>query len=576
MPSVAPCDFPLAKSLQNLKVSVTYIPVPGDNEKLDCTVDFLNTSVRSTDLPSDTASNVEDDHEAVDGTVSDDDIEATERHQLTDSSSNDVSLFLGYIQMVGYVRLNNDFNGTGGSSAKDVFWKNHEFATKYPTEDEHDKVEAILQTPFFNENDALCHFKTKLAGWPDFRAGSIDAAGLYLLHDLAFAFNSKEPPKIESAGISAQESHFFVSELPQCIVPFYVTSQHLLFSSTRIKAGERETHKLRLSIPSKSLPPSYNTRLTGFLGDNGLVSICYKFIVGLLDETDQGMIPRSIYFPLEFTPGQIRTERGWSQANFLQQPIVDKDWQPRAIEADADHCRSNGKTTERNSEVKKKAAKAKLEAELANLINSSVETVAAKERRKSSVSLKKDDHGYIPQIPSKTRLSYQIMVNGQHLCQALVSKASYRVGEDVHFCLSLPSTHSLATRVVGVVTHIEAHEVFHLVEQRKLVNIYKVTPSIKVNTYASALAITAENEHNSVCSMINLPLLLTQQFQASTLMDLRYFLVFSLVLNEFDEQNHIACLDQDDERAVAEYLHEYQAESEFHKFRFSIPLVVLP
>lgn len=576
MPSVAPCDLPLAKILQNLTVSVTYSQVPGNPEELDCTIDFLNTSVSSTSISENSISNGEKDIDTLVDSSLDEDAEATERSKLTDPASNDISLFLGYIQMVGYVRLNNDFAGSGSSTSAELFWKNHEYASKYPTENEHDKVEAILQTPFFNDKDTLCHFKNKLAGWPEIRAGTVDAVSQYLLHDLAHSFNSKEPPKTNGTLLSAQELNFLVSEFPQCIVPFYVTSQHLLFSSTNIKGGARETHKLRLPVPANTLPPSYNTRLTGFLGDNGLVSICYKFVVGLLDENKDGMSSRSMYFPYEFTPGQLRTERGWSQPDFLQLPIVDKSWKPRVIETEALDARSNGKTNSGNSDTKKRS-EAKLQAELENLINSSVETVAAKERRKSSVSLmKKDDNGYIPQIPTKTRLSYQIMVNSQHLCQAFLSKASFRVGEDVHFCLSLPTTHSLATRVVGAVAHIEAHEVFHLPEQRKLINVYKVTPSIKLNTYASALAITSEDENCLVSNMINLPLLLTQQFQASTLMDLKYFLVFSLVLNEFDEEHHIASLDQEDDRAVAEYVQAYQVESEFHKFKFSIPLIVLP
>lgn len=619
MPHVAPTDHPLTKTLPNLAVSVTYTQVAGSPNELDCTIELRNTNAPK-NKPSEKTRNgkkssgdiqTDESHLAEEALDEDEDGDydehepANESQKLT-TESKETLIFLGYIQLVGYVRLNNDFAGSGLS--RDLFWKNTDYSSRYPIENEHDKVEAILQTPLFNENDHLCSFRNKLAGWPDFKNGPSDDLAVDLLHDLAHTFNSGEPLSGEHAGVSQQEAASIASEFSQCIVPFYVTLQHLLFSSTTIQPGEVERYRRRVRIPGHELPPSYNMALTGYAGDNGLVSICYNLVVGLLDESSGGMTLRSLYFPWRFSPAQIRTERGWSQPNYLQKPIVDKNWLPQALDS-GDSENSNGSQTQRKgiqagtngagnlsgqfsiaspeieshtemaSKPKNKClAKEKLQAELANLMNSTVEMVATTERRKSSVSvMKRDENGYIPQVPAKTRVSYQIKVNNQFLCQALISKATYRVGEDIYFCLDVPSSKTLDTRVVGAVAHVEAHEVFHIDENRKLVNVYKVTPAIKVNTYANALAITPEESTSStVSSMLNLPLYLAQQFQASTLMDLKYFLVFSLVLNDFDTEHLIVSLDQDDEKAVSEFLQVYKSESEFHKFKFSVPLTVLP
>lgn len=647
MPHVVPIDHPLTKLLPNLAVSVTYTQVSGSPNELDCTIEIRNTNERERKNSScnsnyekygkdskndkevaqdgneiDENDNEIEENEGDDEHYANDGNEYDEESQKLTSLSKDVSIFLGYIQLVGYVRLNNDFAGNGLS--RDLFWKNDDYSSRYPIENEHDKVEAILQTPLFNEKDSLCSFKNKLAGWPDFKTGPSDATSVDLLHDLAHSFNSGEPlgrqwlssgdgrgaeGRIGGSGgggaaVTLQEAASISTEFSQCIVPFYVTLQHLLFSSTKIRPGETEKFTRRVQIPGNELPPSYNTDLTGFHGENGLVSICYHLVVGLSDENASGLALRNLYFPWRFSAAQIRTERGWSQPNYLQKPIVDKDWLPQVISpessgngslqgqrhqetvselirltiSDETANNKNDKIEDLALKAKQSAAKEKLKAELANLMSSTVEMVATTERRKSSVSIsKRDENGYIPQIPAKSRVSYQIKVNNQFLCQALMSKATYRVGEDVHFCLDVPSAKALDTRVVGAVAHIEAHEVFHVDETRKLVNVYKVTPAIKVNTYANALAISSEEGTSSaISSMLNLPLYLAQQFQASTLMDLKYFLVFSLVLNDFDTENLIISIDQEDEKAVSEYLQVYKTESEFHKFKFSVPLTVMP
>lgn len=576
MPSISACDYTHTKTLDSLAVSVTYARIPGNSQELDCIVTFKNTSPKprerhseqlSNDMFESANSNGQDKERRASGQ------ETSESNQLKTASS-DVSLFLGYIQLVGYVRLNNDFNATG--TPRDTFWKNLEYASKYPIENEHDKVEGILLTPFFNQHDALRSDKNKLAGWPDLKNCLADTTSLHLLHDLAHIFNGEEPPVARQSAISNQEFNFLTSEFPLSIVPFFVTLQHLLFSSTKIRPEEAESHKLRFQIPKNSLPPSYNTGLTGFLGENGLISICYLFVVGILEEGFSGMHSKSIYFPFHFIPALVRTERGWSQPDYLRKPEVYKDWLPRSDSKL--NTTLNGKPHKETDKENTSAARNKLVFELDNLVNSSVETVAAKERRKSSVSImRKEEHGCILQIPTKTRVSYQIKANDQILCTALMSKTVYHVGEDIHYCLDLPCTRSLSTRVVGAVAHIEAHEVFHISELRKMVNIYKVTPAIKMNTYATALGISSKNDASiSVSNVINLPSSLTQQFQASSLMDLKYILKFALVLNEFDEESQISSIDQLDEKAVVDYLQAYKSECDFHKFDFSIPLTVLP
>lgn len=576
MPTVGPYDVSLTKSLENLAISVSYSQVPISPTELDCAIEFRNTAGErrcDVDRTSPDTSDSEDGglaRQSRSGKIQ------GEKTHVARAEPEAASLFLGYVQLVGYVRVNHKIGGSGtAAAARDVFWKNQSYAGKYPVAKEQEKVEAILQTPFFTRHECADAFKNKFAGWPDFKSGEMDSVSTYLLHDLAHTFNSREPPPPGASAPNAQEVVFLTSEFPQSIVPFYVTSQHLLFSSTRIDAGCSQTNKIRISIPDHTLPPSYNTGLTGYLGDNGLVSICYQFVVGLLKESLSGMASRSVFFPLEFVPSQIRTERGWLQADFLQRPVVDKNWRPRVV-TDAVNIPNGNAGDAEKSGRRVEAAKSKLAAEIDSLIHSSVETVAAKERCRSLMAVsRKDSHRYIPQMPRKPRVSYQIMANGQSVCVALMSKATYSVGEDIHFCLDLPVRKSLTTRVVGAVVHVEAHEVFHSSETDKPVNAYKVTPSVKLNTYTCALAISDDEHLLQVASILSLPTYLAPQFQASTLMDLKYVLVFSLVLNEFDAEHHISSLDYDDTVVVADYIQKYE-ESEFHEFKFFVPLTVLP
>lgn len=641
MPSTA--QHTLVKRVTpTLEVSLTTSAVADDPEKLDVEVVFCNVEhLADADTSSDTRP---------DGSWFRS-LWAGEQAQLVLLSA-ELLLLMGYVQLFGYVRLNQHIGSDGVSdTAQSVYWKNKEYLAKYTPPGVDDKVEGIMHTPFFRSHSGASPLKGRIGGIQDLNARLFDPTRAYLLHDLAHGFNTLPLPAEGELDLSEMQQTQLASDLSSCIVPFYVTAQHLLFSSVRLVLGNTVSYKMRISLPPRSLPPSYNTKLSGAAGDAGLLSIAYLFVVGLLEEKEGDMRQRSIYFPLEFRPGTLGHEREWLQHDYLQLAIVDKTWAPegenepkealvKAIdttktkiidettvtndgttETNDETTATNDGTTETNHETTETNDDITLDAltiengnghahggpkeagdsetavdysehqngkptkptryerfskDLDTLIESSVHCVAINERRRSSVAVAKQNSGLFQQVPSKLRVSYQIRVNNRNLCVVTMSKPYYHVGEDIHFFMRSNGEDTEATRIVGTVTHIEAHEIFHVEEKRKVVNLYKVTPTVKINSYANALADAyAQDGPSTVASMINIPRFLCQQFQASSLMDLKYFLVFKFVLNDFDDMVDAQCIDED-AKSYTDYIQAYKVENEAVQFKFLVPLTVLP
>lgn len=558
MPSISPLGERLTKdSLNDYTVAVTYRDHPQDPDFFECQIDFSRKTSESTNGSAKNGDNKEPSQSGwLLGFFS------LEKANLVDQPL-EKQLLLGYVQLIGFIRLNSLIGSDGSSNAaNNPYWKNPEYLELYGKRDLDLEIETVKKTPFlkvYGEEAA----KKRTGGISDLNSAAYDSRAQYLVHDLAYRFNSLSK-EVENPQTYSEE---LAREIHENTVPFYVTAQLLLFSSSNINNGE-EIYVLKVPKPPNELPPSYNTKLTGATGDAGLVSIQYAFVVGVSEEEDGQITPRSMYFPFEFRLGKKGWDREWLQNDYLQQPIVDKEWKAAIVDE---------KTA---SKAKPSGLKEKLLHDINTLIESDVHVVAANERRKSSVSKSlTENKGFISQLPSKLRVSYQIRVNSVALCTLTMSKPFYHVGEEVHFFLDSAQQNDDGAKVVGYHAYVEAHEVFNietqleLLEKRQFVNTYKVTSTVKQNLFATALAETWDSQSglSRIGSMVALPSHITQQFQSSKFMDLRYFFVCKFLLNEFTKPEATENM-----KDYADYIQAYKVDNEGTEFKFAIPLVVLP
>lgn len=630
MPEISPENYTFTKKVNaSLEISLTYGRVPDHPELFECIVELTNVHESGGSNEDKTGSKTGENGE-IPAEISEEStgkstgwlssLWGSENSLFLAKKEVEVPLLLGYMQMLGTVRLNHQIGAeTGSESSLGVYWKNSEYTSSYCSPEADEKVQAILHTELFknnsgdlakqnqqnqNEDQNLkspdIPITSKVGGVPDLHANTFDPTAHYLLHDLVHPFGTMEMPRgVDLPPLPTHQQEELATSLSQFVVPFYVTAQHLLFASTTLMPGQKCVYKFHVDVPPETLPPSYNTKLTGSVGDAGLASIVYLFVIGVQEEVNGEMKHRAVYFPLEFRPGHYGLDRMWLQHNYLQSPLLDKNWCPQKIHQ---QVHSTGTVSEEKEIYKKNKVNADIPAtkianvthnhalisntrkdafltELDALIGGSLETVAATERRKSSVSyVSPQDRGLLVQTPVKPRVLYQIRVNNLPLCVLTLSAATYHVGEDVHFFLKLHPDFRTQARVVGFTAHIEAHEIFHVGSEREIVNIYKVSPTVKANTYADALMFPfAGDQAKSAMKtgdVVNLPRFLTQQFQASSFMDLRYFMVFRFVLNDFPEME--AYRIDEDPKAFAEYVLAYKLDSEGNEFKFLVPLTVLP
>lgn len=654
MVPLSPLGHRLVKKVNaDLLISVTYSAVPDLPSKIDCTVEFINTRPIPPNVPDST------DLGPSSGKTSDGWFRGfwgQEKTPLAPSAPVDMPVLLGYVQMVGFVRLNHNITGPSiADGGADALWKNSEYVDQYTSEDVAEKASAVLQTPFFRDRAGHNPKKGKIGGILGLQAHKFDQTAVYLLHDLFFAFNTLEMPTVHSPAPSEYQQKVISELVAENIVPFYVTSQHLIFSSIRLPLDQKRQYTVRIDRPSEAFPPSYNMKLTGSIGEAGVVSIGYSFVVGVLEEVDGRVTQRSVYFPIEFRPGKKQWGREWLQQDYLQESTVQQVWcddvdekgqvddsirEKKILEmerkaqsaattekgslvteslphtesppnnendglldavtavnfesnaiidkekesspgngavdidrsASTDHEAITWNPTDNGEQAEngnKNSRRQKFIDDLETLISSSARVVGAIERRKSSISIQ-NTAGYMEQIPSRLKILYQIRVNNHGLCDLTLLKPFFRVGDDISLLLE-PAILAGSTKVVGAASHIEAHELFHLDGNRTFVNIYKVTPTQKCNMYAEALAGDSEG---GAAMMINVPLFLSQQFQASSFMDLKYFLVCRFILNDFEGSENLEVADKTLEHYF-ERTRAYESESESTEFKFLIPLTIL-
>lgn len=654
MPLVSPCNHRLVKKINNaLLVAVTYKEVPEEADKIDCCIEFINTKyTEKITTDGDSHANAL----AAQSAEADDDSNATtngdegwfrsffssEKVPLAKPEAPELPLLLGYVQMLGYVRLNMQPGGEGASErSSGLLWKNPEYLLQYVPDEVDQMLSEVERTEFIKQHGKI---PGRLGGVSDLTARKLDATAQYLVHDLVHGFNTMEAPNATTE-VPDNLLEELTKALANSVIPFYVTNQHLLFSSVRVLEALSEVFRLRLPRIPDSLPPSYNNKLTCATGDTGLVSIGYLFVVGVLEEVQGTVTSRAAYFPMEVRSGKNGWDRDWLQPDYLQGVILDKKWEVTSVDeaekklssaeeegtidepetTNGPHGDSangkveqNGKDTngyhasdeangsdeativengdlgstaetdgllsepvseapyERALPKRATDKRSKFLRDLDTLIDSDIYVVSANERRKSSASALFSEHaGLLQQVPLRLRVLYQIRVNNQALCTTTISKPFYHVGDDVNIFLEFDSDSLVSTRVVGLTAHIEAHECFHL-EDRKMVNFYKVTPTVKMNTFAEAMANAYTGlAPGTVACMVNLPRHLTQQFQSSTFMDLKYFLICKFVLSEFATPQELANVDDDLDR-YSEYIQDYKLDNESTEFKCRIPLTVLP
>lgn len=495
-----------------------------------------------------------------------------------ETPSSEIKIFLGYIQLFGYVLLNYNFrleessNPIDSYSDRSSWWLNKEYASHYQdnenTADEDDIQSNLNRVPFIKRNlkDRMV-IGGRLGGVNDLiinesqnnssvlskhEPKTIDENNRYLLQDLLFPFGSIDASDALNDNQEQNQNTkgiLSLKELTDSIIPFYSTSQFLLFSDLNL--ASRSTKTFHIKFPRVSgLSPSYNTRMTRPVCDQGWVSIKYLLIVGLLQMSKQShkMKSYNVYFPLEVEEKRQGTHERWLQRDFLKESKIDHNWNVIICD-DTSEC---GDPADSVLEDLKEGRQTLLH-DLSTLIDSdlyNMPKVSTSERKKSIPNVQDTteeiESGLIPQLPHHLKTQYQIRVNDHDLCLLSISKPYFHIGEDIYFVIDINPGDISKTRIVGLIIHIETHETFHTEsDEGKLTdykNIYKVSSSIKYNSFASAITDSKsagnESESSIIHGMINIPKFLTQQFQSSELMEIKHFLVFKFNLNDFEDSEN--------------------------------------
>lgn len=491
--------------------------------------------------------------------------------------SSEIKILLGYIQLFGYVVLNYKFRLEESSNPIDSYsdrcswWVNKEYASHYQdnehTADEEDIEYNLNRVPFIQRNlkDRMV-IGGRLGGVNDLIINdsqnnssilskrdpkTIDENDRYLLQDLLFPFGSINAPEtINDHSDQNKDSKGVLSlkELTDSIIPFYTTSQFLLFSDLNL--ASQSTKTFHIKFPKlNGLSPSYNTRMTRPVCDQGWVSIKYLLIVGLLQMSRQHhkMKSYNTYFPLEVEGERQGTHERWLQQDFLKETKIDQNWNVTICD-DTSLCSD---LVDSGPEDSKEGRQTFLQ-DLSTLIDSdlyNMPKISTSERKKSVPNMHDTteviEPGLIPQLPNHLKTQYQIRVNDHDLCLLSISKPYFHIGEDVYFVIDTNPKDISRTRIAGLIVHLETHETFHTESDEGKItdykNIYKVSSSIKYNTFASAIANSKldvnETEPSLIHGMINIPKFLTQQFQSSELMELKHYIVFKFNLNDFEENS---------------------------------------
>ncbi|CAH2354154.1 hypothetical protein CLIB1423_14S03312 [[Candida] railenensis] len=542
-----------------------------------------------------------------------------EKLTLNTKDAQPLNIFLGYVQLFGYVVCNykfelNDGNaisslggddGTGSNDEGDIdsgdneneyddsnqeglkdyqLWSNKDYIQQYNNDDLDDQVkhegwpkdlklsEILDTTPFISQSykDRMI-IGGKIGGIEDLVVVDedrsiaqqqqqqskqsdgkfqIDKYKRSLLQDLVAGFNTFPEPT-GNAGNGADGIEL-IREISDAILPFYATSQSLLFSDVSLKKDE--TKLFRIQFPRlKEFPPSYNTKSTGMTGDQGLLSIRYQLAVGLSEMNSKvGVLqPRTVYFPYEVRAEYVKNDESYLLPDYLRRTTIDQSWKVLKIENEDEKSISKEEDAAAQSTVEEdieKLDKQSFLEDLTNLIDSDLRNmplISSTERRKSIPAINENAvDGLNPQLPKHLKTQYQIRLNNKELCLVSIKKPYYHLGEDINFVIDAANSAHNGTRIVGTTAHLEAHEVFHCKigksqADKDYTNIFKVSPYLKINSFASSMTQSTSSSNASTTLMngsINIPNYLTTQFQSSRLFDLQYFLVFKFVLKDFFEE----------------------------------------
>lgn len=460
-------------------------------------------------------------------------------------SEDELDLYLGYIQLFGYVVLNYQFDIDESSSllesSKNPWWFNkdyvndyHDFANELSDELKESKLSNI---PFIKDKlKSPSVIGGKLGGISDLVVENkvtdktIEAEHRYLLNDLLYTFNS-----LEYNVDHESNEKIPTKDLIDSIIPIYSTPQGLLFSDLKLEPLSTKTFHIKFP-KLRNLPPSYNTRLTGPLCDQGLISIKYSLIVGV--SLDRGLKPLSVYFPLYLKPERAGIDRRWLQRRYSDKVIFDSNWKFDVLSPNLDNTPPNESTTE-NFESRKELLE-----DLSKLIISDLHNlpkISHETRHKSIGYIETDkDENLIPQLPTHLKTQFQIRVNKDDLCLINLTKPYYHIGEDINFSININPSDGSTTKVVGFIAYLEACEQFEQDnKQESFMNYYKVTPSIKINCFAPAIlnSQTQKSLSDYVNGYLNIPKFLTSQFQYSNFLSLKYFLVFKFNLIDFNDED---------------------------------------
>lgn len=469
-----------------------------------------------------------------------------------DNEGSQCHLFLGYVQLFGYVVLNYGFGLDERSSIMSLetrnssWWGNKEYLQNHSDNDidVYDRVEQLNKVPFISDN--LTNKMTiggKLGGVNDLVLEDtakimVDLEQRYFLQDLVYTFNSYRQPKPEEI---ENDGKVALKELTDNIVPFYSTNQSLLFPDLTLNQLTLKTYRLKLP-ELKDFPPTYNANLTGTTAEQGLISIRYLFIVGLQQLNDVGELkPRSIYFPFTVKCDRKGFDERWLQPDFLQTVVIDKTWEPQVINYEP------AAPVKVIAEDKELESRQSFLEDLDKLIKSdlhNIPSMSTTERKKSISSLydNEDLSGTIPQLSNHLKNQFNFLMNNQQLCVIKLSKGYYHIGDDIKFNIELNTQNfkEPVNKIIGLTAHLEAHEVFHMKDDKNYTNIYGVTPTVKLNTMAPTMLNShIKNEEqvpSIVSSSLSVPKFASQQFQCSKFMSLKYFIVFKFNLMKFDKE----------------------------------------
>ncbi|CAI5756561.1 unnamed protein product [Candida verbasci] len=570
---------------ESLKVSLTY--EKSIDQFQNCLLTFQNTSTRN--IIVNPTKESESSWFNIFGSKAEESL--SKLHIQDDDQS--LKLFLGKIQLFGYIVLNYSFNTDTSSlelTKQSQWWNNHEYLTQYFHKDDPDKDESDNQwkmdlVKFIDENqENKLIINGKLGGVNELIIDNNEQKttnNVYLLNDLISNFNSKSKPKTE-VEVSLQD-------VIDSILPIYTTPQCLLFTDLIIPKNSQRQFKFKFPINNK-LPPSYNTRSTGSACDQGWISIRYSLIISLIEDkvTNQS---KSIYFPYNVIPKRYGVHK-YYQRNFLTEPIaLDKHWKIEENEG------INGVASDIDPDSNKEA----FLQDLSTLIESdlyNMPKISTNERRKSSVKNGFDEEFdqqlYKSQLPQHLKTQYQLRVNNHELCIIAISKPYFHLGEDINFIIDINSLNRVSTKNVGIISYIEAYEIYHLNNDSQYINPYKVTSNIKINSFSSSIL---NKEKVLINDYINIPKFLSSQFQSENLMDLKYFLIFQFNLIEDlnedeDLKNDVTELNEeeiqlnngtkadDNYDKVTKYLESNNVIYKFDKvgstYKFKIPLYILP